>query len=256
MNVNVHNTISMVSSMVGVPHSSGGAKQIAKDQAQSEKSSLDRDASVDGEGEEGVSEGEESSYHKPKAQAGQANSAQSKQQAAAASRRRISEETLVKNESEDSKTEETGKTAQAGQAGKSSSTAAQKGTGFLDTSRLIQQKFTETKEAQQDSAKQRPDVQRKQFAENLKKWVQLEYNQYSKGTDPLYTRRNLREILNALGDQNTKTQKTSSKEDSTGKSQVGFSKFNKYNITQASNALRIFEEIPSPEDNLSYDLVA
>lgn len=255
MSINLHNHISMVSSFVGMPQ--GGIKQVNKDQAKAEQPLNQPNVAEDGDSSE-----DDSGYFKTSAKksaggaahARHAASAKGKQSADAVQRRVVSEEQV--KDTDGSKA-----TEGAAKSGKAPTTAKSGKSPLLyDTSRFIQHNFQETAAAQQQPAKLRPDIQRKQFAENLRKWVQLEYSQFTKNADPLYTRRNLREILNALGDSDSKTNKYSSKEDSVGKNKIGFSKFNKYNITQASQALKLFEEINSPESemqNLSeLDLVA
>ncbi len=240
-----HNTISMMSSLVGVPQYNS-AKKVNKETSDSEKIRNEENFSeVSEEGNE-TQEATKASKKGSTASAQGSTQTQSKHQLTAAQRRAVAED--LKPENKEVKGEETAQAAK----GQNAKTSSKPSSLFYDTSRLIQHNFKSTVDNQQDSHKLRPDIQRRQFAENLKKWVQLEYNQFTKDADPLYTRRNLREILNALGDSDSKTQKSGSKEDSTGKNQVGLSKFNKYNISQASNALKLFEEMSLPEPPKTY----
>lgn len=253
MNINMHNNIAMMSSMVGIPQNSGGNRQVNKEQG-TEKTLAENDLGTETTDETAE---EESSSARQTARADQqkkTTGARQQTQTHAVQQKSVSEESKTE---EQKKTSETSQQQKAGQTGKTGQTG-----GLLDTSKLIQLGFQKAQEAKenQEAKQQRPDIQRKQFAENLKKWVDVEYKQYVKDNDPLYSRRNLREILQALGDSDTKTQKKDSAKDSTGKNTVSFSKFNKYNITQASTALKLFTEISSVEDptyaNQGFDLVA
>ena len=248
-NVNTHNTISMMSSMTGVP--TRHAVSNNKEQGQVDKTQNRNVSESDNDSGE-VSEQEESpkSSKAKGGRASQAGQSQAKQQTNGAQQRRIADNASQQKAQENSEASSANKADKSEQASK----PAKPSPTTFDTSRAIQLKFTKEQQAQPEAPK-RPDVARKEFADNLKKWVNLEYKQYTKDVS-LYTCRDMRSIMSALTDTSSKTNKTSSKEDKTGRNQVSFSKFNKYNITSAANALRIFEEIPSPEDNLNFNLVA
>ncbi len=250
MNVSTHNNIAMMSSMVGVPQQTGQTKQVAnKDLDQSQQVS-ETDKSEESS-ENSKDKTETQSAH---AGAGKAEQSSARQQARSVQRRYVAED--YKQEKAESKNENT---SELGEPGQAQGTKGSKGV-FLDTSSAIQLKFNKLQAQQQSEASQqtrmKPDIQRRQFASNLQKWVDVEYKQFVKTNDPLYTRRNLREILSALGDQDPSAKKTRFDKDSVGKNAIAFSKYNKHNITQASKAMRIFEEIPSNLDNMDYDLVA
>lgn len=254
MNLHTHNTISMMSAMVGIPHNTDGAKQISKDNQSLNKlnSAAAEAGSVEG-GESGEGSGEEVGSEYIKKQSSPQSGKTQRAQTAHVERRQVSEETVA-----DTKQAEQGTEAQAAdKTAKTAKSTALKGSMF-DTSKQIQFHFNkqmDETQANQDT-KNRPDIQRKKFAQNLKKWVDVEYKQYVKDNDPLYSRRNLREILQALGDSDVKTKKTGKKDDASGKNEISFSSFNKYNISQATNTLKIFDEIQLPDNYEAFELVA
>ncbi|MDQ7822811.1 MAG: hypothetical protein RDV48_08470 [Candidatus Eremiobacteraeota bacterium] len=249
MNVNTHNNMAMMSSMVGIPQQTGQTKQVNKD--------LDEGKQITETDKPDDSQELTKDKANVNSQGNQMESV-SRQQSRSVARRYVAEDYKTEQQAKGTENEQ----VQDSQLNQQSGTQP-KGRLFLDTSSQIQHSFQKMQEQQlqqqsaNNQAKMRPDVQRKIFAENLRKWVDVEYKQFVKQNDPLYTRRNLREILQALGDQDTQTKKTkSSSTDSLGKNSVQYSRYNKYNITQASKAMRIFEEIPSNIDNVDYDLVA
>lgn len=256
MNLNVSsNNISMMSAMVGIPHNAGGAKQVSKEGGQT-GTVADRGFDF---AEEGINESDSdgSEYikkHTPDTKG--THNAHSAQQ----SRSNKLQQKLVADQTvADSKGAEESSEAKNAEVSKNTAkTLKSSGMSGLDNSKQIQFSFNKTLDEAQSGqeTKQRPEVQRKKFAENLKKWVEVEYKQYVKGNDPLYSRRNLREIMQALGDTEVKSKKTGKKESSADKNEVSFSAFNKYNINQASNTLKIFEEIQVPDDHTFFELVA
>ncbi|MHC9540224.1 MAG: hypothetical protein AB9903_11960 [Vulcanimicrobiota bacterium] len=244
MNVSTHNNIAMMSSMVGVPQQSTQTKQANKELDSGQQiSDLDK-------GEESQEAEKDAPQLKNQ---GQQSEGVARQQAKSVQRRFVAEEYKQEQKAKGAESELTQDLQHL-----DSSKTQQQGRVMLDTSSQIQHKFQKVLTQQQPTNQNRmkPDIQRRQFADNLRKWVDVEYKQFVKQNDPLYTRRNLREILSALGDQDPSAKKTKSSDRDTSKTTVQFSKFNKYNITQASKAMRIFEEIPSNLDNIDYDLVA
>lgn len=259
MNLNVsNNNISMMSAMVGIPHNTGGAKQVSKEGGQTGTVS-DRGFDF---AEEGINESESdgSEYIKKKTPDTKGSQNAKGAQQAHQSRTNQTQQKLVSDQTvADSKgTEDTAEAKNAEAAKNTAKSAKTTGMSGLDNSKQIQFSFNKTLDEAQagQETKQRPEIQRKKFAENLKKWVEVEYKQYVKGNDPLYSRRNLREIMQALGDTEVKSKKTGKKESSADKNEVSFSAFNKYNINQASNTLKIFEEIQVPDDHSFFELVA
>jgi len=243
MNVNTHNNIAMMSSMVGVPQQNTQTKQVNKD-LDSTKQVLDMD-----KGEESNEMDKEAPQLKNQ-QGGHQSESVARQQTKSVQRRFVAEDYKQEQKAKGPESEMSQDLQHL--------ESKQQGRVMLDTSSQIQHKFQKVLTQQQQPNTQnrmKPDVQRKQFADNLRKWVDVEYKQFVKQNDPLYTRRNLREILSALGDQDPSSKKVKSDRDNS-KTTVQFSKFNKYNITQASKAMRIFEEIPSNLDTIDYDLVA
>ena len=255
LSVNNANNISMMSSMVGIPHKAAdGAKQITKESG-SNLNKLGEASEGSGEGGSGEVEEESSAAGARRQQA--TNKAQRQQQSSTArvARKRVSDDTVLdaKNKAgESAESKEAGKPAVAKQAPKTT------GTATLDNAKQIQYSFSKTMEETNagNEAKQRPELQRKKFAQNLRKWVDVEYKQYVKDSNPLYSRRNLREILNALGNFESKTNKSNKKDDSKNNSEVSFSAFNKYNVTQATKTLHIFDEIKVPDDYEAFELIA
>lgn len=250
------NNISMMSSMVGIPHKAAdGAKQITKESG-SNSNRIGESSEGVAEGGSGEVEDDEAASSGVKKQQ-TSSKAQRNQQSSASrvSRKRVSDETVLDTKNK------TGETSESQEAKKPVATKqAQRtvATGALDNAKQIQHSFSKTLDETNagNEAKQRPELQRKKFAQNLRKWVDVEYKQYVKDNNPLYSRRNLREILNALGNFEAKTNKTSKKDDAKNNSQVSFSAFNKYNVTQATKTLHIFDEIQVPDNYEAFELVA
>ncbi len=249
MNVNMHNNIAMMSSMVGIPQHAGQTKQVNKDLDQG-KQITETDKSEEPKEHDKERSNVQNQGNKPQGAA--------KHQAQSVQRRFIAED-----RQEEKKTK--GKEGSDIESQDLLAKQETKGKLMLDTSSQIQHRFAkfQTLQAQQQQQaaaqkKLKPEIQRRIFADNLRKWVDVEYKQFVKQNDPLYTRRNLREILQALGEQESPTTKKTKMDrgDAAGKNKTQYTKYNKYNITQASKAMRIFEEIPSNIDNIDYDLVA
>jgi hypothetical protein len=245
MNVNMQSNISMMSSMVGIPQQTGQTKQVNKD--------LDQGQQItDTDKTEGTRE-QDKEKSNVQNQGGKTQGV-AKHQTHAVQRRFVAED-----HQEEKKTKE-GKSDIESQDLLSKQET--KGKLMLDTSSQIQHRFAKFQMLQQqqqatNQKRLKPEIQRRVFAENLRKWVDVEYKQFVKQNDPLYTRRNLREILQALGEQESpQAKKTKLERDTAGKNKTQYTKYNKYNITQASKAMRIFEEIPSNIEHLDYDLVA
>lgn len=134
----------------------------------------------------------------------------------------------------------------------------------LDTSSWIQlkskQNLNELVQNREDGASVKQEFHKKQLLNNMKKMVDIEYKQYVKDNDPLYTRRNLREILQALGDQDSpKTRKTWSERDknSVGKEVKCSSNYNRLNISKMANTMYMLDQsMLDMGSQLDYDLVA
>ena len=161
MNLGINsNNISMMSSMVGIPHKAAdGAKQITKESGSS--------SNRIGESSEGVAEGgsgeveeEEASSSGVKKQ--QTSKAQRNQQSSASrvSRKRVSDETVLDAKNKAGEAEGT-KEAKKPVAPKQAQRTA--GPGVLDNAKQIQHSFSKTLDETNagSEAKQRPELQRK-----------------------------------------------------------------------------------------------
>jgi len=98
--------------------------------------------------------------------------------------------------------------------------------------------------------------QLKKFLSNLREYVNLEYKQYGSQQNSLYSRRNLREILTALGYQtkafDNKTAKDRNKRNS---GVTNLKSYNKHYEIRARKSLKLFNEDPM-QDQDPFDMVA
>ncbi|MCD4786287.1 MAG: hypothetical protein K8T10_20885 [Candidatus Eremiobacteraeota bacterium] len=106
---------------------------------------------------------------------------------------------------------------------------------------------------------QQPQTQHQQlkkFLSNLRQYVNLEYKQYGSQNNSLYSRRNLREILTALGHQTKAFDNKTSKDRNKRNSGVSNLKsFNKHYEAKARKSLKLFgNEHKENED--PFDMVA
>lgn len=106
---------------------------------------------------------------------------------------------------------------------------------------------------------QQPQTQHQQlkkFLSNLREYVNLEYKQYGKQDNSLYSRRNLREILTALGYQ-TKAfdNKTSKDRNKRNSGVVNLKSYNKHYEVKARKSLKLFNEDPMQGQD-PFDMVA
>lgn len=107
---------------------------------------------------------------------------------------------------------------------------------------------------------QQPQAQQqrlKSFLNNLKEYVQLEYKQYGTQENSLYSRRNLREILSALGHE-TKAFDNKAKKDrmnrTTGTSEV--KSYNKHYETRARGNLKMYQDDLMREQHDPFEMIA
>lgn len=99
----------------------------------------------------------------------------------------------------------------------------------------------------------------KQFLGNLKNYVKLEYQQYTKSDISTYSRRNLREILSALGDDVKAFDNKAVKDrrDRQNTSVAGLKFYNKHHATQATRNLKLFNEDPMQDPNYNpFEMIA
>jgi hypothetical protein len=104
-------------------------------------------------------------------------------------------------------------------------------------------------QAQVDQAGAQPK-QLKRFLSNLRQYVNMEYKQYTNPDISTYTRRNLREILAALGE-GTKAFDDKAAKDRRDRQtgNVEDKKFNKFYAATASKQLKLFNEDPIQDFN-------
>jgi hypothetical protein len=122
---------------------------------------------------------------------------------------------------------------------------------------LMYQQAQRKKNAEQgplnnDRPAQSQQGQLKNFLGNLRKFVKTEYDQYTKTEISTYNRRNLREILGALGD-NVKTFDDKAAKDRRDRQVNGDVKkaYNKHYAATASKNLKLFNEDPMQDPNYS-----
>lgn len=110
---------------------------------------------------------------------------------------------------------------------------------------------------QNDNTNAGQQKQLKSFLNNLKQYVEQEYKQYGTPENSLYTKRNLREILSALGYEtkafDNKAAKDRKERTSTGSAKV--KSYNKHYDVSARKHLKLFNEDPMQQQD-SFDMVA
>lgn len=104
---------------------------------------------------------------------------------------------------------------------------------------------------QNDNNAQTHHKQLKRFLANLRQYVNLEYKQYTKSELSLYSRRNLREILSALGHQTKAFDNKAAKERRRQQTGGVSRRYNKHYAARASKSLKLFNEDPMQDP--SYD---
>ena len=190
------------------------------------------------------------------------DAAQSRAQQAAnqARRRQISLPEKTERHEAESSSESKEQHAPQG-AAQSTGSGLQRGLIPLDNTARINFQFQAQQRAaaeagQADNPSQRPEAQKRQFLTRLRSLVSLEYQQYVKSDSNLYTRRNLREIAAALGDQGPsydprKAEDASySHRDVFGEEYEGFNKFNQMRATRTVATMQKYLHEP-PQDQLS-----
>jgi hypothetical protein len=120
----------------------------------------------------------------------------------------------------------------------------------FDTGRLIQLQFLANKGANLVanvvmSAAEKALAAKEFFLRNFFRLVDTEYKQYVKSDDAMYSRKNLREILSALGETiNPFSAKNKKWRENKGLEPKGFDKLSQ---RAAGRTLKIFDEVPEPE---------
>lgn len=120
----------------------------------------------------------------------------------------------------------------------------------MDTAAQIQWSFLQRKLADMGSMDSKPaaspEAQKKQFLSRLREMVSTEYSQYVKSDDALYSRRNLREIMQALNTDDASGRRRQSwmaANDNWGE----YEGYNKFNLMRASRSMKVVQENHQPE---------
>lgn len=181
------------------------------------------------------------------------------QNAAQQARRRQISQPQVKQESTATESSEGKEAAPAGTDGTQAATNQPRGALLDNTARInwqFQQNQANATANAADNPAQSPDAQKKQFLTRLKGMVNLEYQQYVKSDTALYSRRNLREIMSALGENHDPNVDKLNNQDSRGQqNQVpgepeGYNKFNQMRASKSLQVLHQYQQEP-PQDQLS-----
>lgn len=112
---------------------------------------------------------------------------------------------------------------------------------------------------QNDRGPQSQQTRLKGFLSNLKKAVKLEYQQYTKTDISTYSKRNLREILTALGDgvKSFDDKAAKDRRDRQNSNGVGKKFYNRHYAATASKRLKLFNEDPMQDPNYSpFEMIA
>ncbi|MHB2019233.1 MAG: hypothetical protein ACYCW6_19970 [Candidatus Xenobia bacterium] len=125
----------------------------------------------------------------------------------------------------------------------------------FDTGRQIQLQYSNQagrtpSQANYQNPAEQALAQKERFLRSFKSLVENEYNQYVKSDDALYSRKNLREILAALGDQDSLFSRKDTKTKKDDKNNLGSLKgYNKLNQRLAGRTLHIFDEPPQNQQD-------
>ncbi len=127
---------------------------------------------------------------------------------------------------------------------------------------MYQQKMRKQKSQQGKVNNDQPAAQQnrlKSFLGNLKKMVKLEYQQYTKPEISPYSRRNLREVMSALGE-NVKAFDNKSLKDRKDRQNSNVSNlkfYNKHHASRASRHLKLFHGDPMQDPNYDpFEMIA
>lgn len=124
--------------------------------------------------------------------------------------------------------------------------AGPRGRVAFDTSAQIQWKFNQAQTKQggsSESAQTQPELQKRQFLSRLQDMVKTEYQQYVKSDDALYSRRNLREIMSALNQEDPYSKRLSKEQDTRSTNAPReVEGYNKFNAMRASRSMQVVQE--------------
>ncbi|MDQ7825758.1 MAG: hypothetical protein RDV48_23355 [Candidatus Eremiobacteraeota bacterium] len=215
MNVNTFNNVAMMSQMVGLPQQVGTGQELNR--------TLDIDEQVPD-----LEKGEKSPEAKTPQKSPEATNS-ARQHAKGVERRYVAEE-------DNSEQGPQGKAAGEG-------SPQEKSPPKLDRSNQIQFKFNSALNSNQQAMPGAPSMQQRsrQMVENLSRWVETEYRQFSKAPDNYYSRKDLRQIISMLKD-NKASQSKSKAAGSRNKDDEPA--YNNGNITKLTTVMRAFEDLP------------
>lgn len=180
---------------------------------------------------------------------------------------RFVSETGQNKDAKKAQTKDTEAAKRAQQAGEGEDTQQAKAKVPLDNASrigLMYQQAVRKKNAQKERvasdnrAAQNQQGRLKNFLGNLRKYVKLEYQQYTKPEISTYSRRNLREILGALGD-NVKAFDNKAQKDRRDRIDItdGPKGYNKHYAATASRHLKLFNEDPMQDPNYNpFEMIA
>jgi hypothetical protein len=231
MNINTNNNLAMMSSMVGISQQFGQTKTVNDD--------LAPDKQIN------EADKQESSRDVKKEQTPRSQDTRARQslqsQSQSVQRRYLSDEQTHEPMAKAPSGEEFGENALPGQ----------KQTRLLDTARQIQYSFGSFKSEGREEQAQTPknplmkaDSERKNLVENLRKWVDLELKQYVKNNQPVYPRKDLRDILNTLGKKSDQDNQQIKSDRDSADSIEKPTTYNLGNISKITRTMRYFEDIP------------
>jgi len=129
--------------------------------------------------------------------------------------------------------------------------------GLMYKSQQRQQTQRSEGKVQNDNTNQPQQKQLRSFLSNLKEYVALEYKQYGTTENSLYSRRNLREILSALGHETKAFDNKAAKDRKDRTTNVaGAKSYNKNYEVKARHNLKLFTEDPMQQNSVPFDMVA
>lgn len=108
----------------------------------------------------------------------------------------------------------------------------------LDNVRRIQYEFSRG-HAAEETPQAKPDMQKRQFNEKLKKWVEIEYSQFVKYPDAHTTKNNLGDVLQTLKDR-LKPSGKRDRSDSEGAGEKAKGRYNRFNLFNIVQAVKTF----------------
>lgn len=139
---------------------------------------------------------------------------------------------------------------------------APRGQVAFDTSAQIQWRFNRAQTEQTNGsggAQSQPEMQKRQFLKNLQSMVKNEYQQFVKSDDSLYSRRNLREIMSALNQDDPYSKKLSRDTDSRfaeNEPAGELEGYNKFNAMRATRSLQVVLSHQQEQQESALQLVA